>query len=125
MCKPVRFTCDHCRWQGEASEATTHPRLLIAVCPDCWAEGFEAPVRELMGPLMEAFNPPDPQPRQPKAMADWTDEEWEVQSRICRAREAHEQAPVLLATTIDGARQAGFDFMREEFRVKPYAKRRN
>jgi hypothetical protein len=112
------LVCDSCGWTGTATTAPPHPRLDAVVCPDCWAEGFETAVRERLGGLMEALAPGDPAPRVPKAMVDWSEEEWAIAGRIARAKEAHERSDVLLKTNIEGRKQHGFDFMREEFKVK-------
>ena len=118
-----RLKCDHCGWSGAPYDALTHPRLGDAVCPECWDEGYEARPREMLGGLMEAVLADDlaagAGPRERKSMIDWTDEDWEVARRTERARLAHESSRVLLKTRIKGARQLGFGFMRDEFRVAP------
>lgn len=119
------FICDWCHWEGSEQDAIRHPRHDYLVCPDCWAEGYDAQVREKRGSLMEVLAPPDPLPRHPKAMIDWTDEEWAINERTERFRLAHESAPVFVKTTVSNARQGGFDFMREEFRVAPRNRRKH
>lgn len=119
--------CDHCNASsGTPDDALPHPREPRALCPACWAEGFEADVREALGPLMEAVAPPEPGPRVPKAVVDWSDDEWNAYQREQNARAAHARADVRLPTALKGAAQLGFDFMREPFKVAPrgaYARR--
>lgn len=122
MSDPARPTlvCDHCGWTGDPAGLLSHPRLGDGVCPDCWRDGYETRPRDRMGPLVEAIcGGESPPPRERKALIDWSDEEWEVADRTERARLAHERSAVLLKTSIEGARQGGFDFLREEFKVAP------
>lgn len=109
--------CDQCRWRGEEHQAQGFAGGRL-VCPACWRAGYDSTPREAFGPLIEAFCPTDPGPRQRKAMADWTEEEWDTAERTGRARDAHERSLVLLKTTVKGARQIGFGFLRAEFKVK-------
>jgi hypothetical protein len=120
-----RVRCDHCGWAGDRSEQFAHPRLGDGVCPDCWLEGFETRPRDEMGPLMEALLDHEPSPRVPKAIIDWTEEEWAMHMRMEAAREAHERSDVRLKTTVEDASQLGFGFMREEFKVAPLKKRKD
>ena len=117
-----RVKCDHCGWSGTEAEQLPHPRLGYSVCPTCWADGFETCPQVEWSGLMGAVLVPEPQPRVPKALIDWTDEECETWHRTQRAREAHERSEVRLKTSIDGKAQLGFDWMREEFRVAPINK---
>jgi hypothetical protein len=72
-----------------------------------------------MGPLVEAFAEPEPEPRYPKAVLDWSEEEWATYQRIERARAMHEAAPVTVPTTMQKCKQFAFDFLRPEFVVAP------
>lgn len=62
--------CDHCEWAGPADAAHPHPREDRTLCPQCWADGYEADVREQLGPLMEALGVGIPSPRVRKAVID-------------------------------------------------------
>lgn len=112
-----RYRCDHCGWTGIESDRLPHPRLGDPLCPDCWRDGFETTPRAEWSDLMEAVLEPEPSPRTPKAIIDWTDEEWRIADRIAAARAAHERSDVRLETSIEHASQLGFEFMRPEFRV--------
>ena len=69
--------------------------------------------------LIDVLFPPEPEPEPPpKPLWQMSDEELAVACRIAKARLTHESAPVLLDTTIEGAKQHGFDFLRDEFRIK-------
>jgi hypothetical protein len=118
------FICDHCQWTGPEENLFPHPREEYGLCPDCWKDGFEARARVKLGSLYEAMIDVEKYPRLPKACIDYTDEEWEIAARIAHFKAAHESAPVLLEAGIEGARQGGFDFMREEFRVQSTIPRR-
>jgi hypothetical protein len=115
---PIGRLCDHCGWRGEVTELARCPSEDRYVCPKCWADGFVASVREPLGPLMEAFAKPKPEPRYPKALVDWTVEEWGTHQRIERARRLHEQRQVTAPTTMQGYTQYAFSFMRPEFKVQ-------
>lgn len=113
--------CDHCGWSGPNENLVRLDLLEFGACPACWADGYESEPRERMGSLMEAFAPPDPEsvrPKRKKRLIFLDDEEFAIESKVLRAKVAHESAPVRLETTIAGASQLGMDFMREEFRVK-------
>jgi hypothetical protein len=120
----IGYVCDHCGWHGAKGDQFPHPRLGYEVCRVCWADGFETCPRAEWGPLMEAVLDPEPTPRVPKAMIDYTEEEWNTAAKIAMARAAHEVSQVRLKTRFKGAAQLGLGFMREEFTIAPRRKSR-
>ena len=117
------YTCTSCDWFGSSYHLRWpdnwemfYGREFRGLCPKCWDEGFEAIVREKFGPLLESVM--EKAERKPKRLIWWSDEELDQAQRIAQAQDAHEASDVVLKSDISGYSQFGFDFMREEFRVK-------
>lgn len=120
--------CHFCPWEGPAADLVAHPLLDFAACPDCWADGFESEPRRKLGPLQEAVLADElrraARARVKKRLACLDDAEWAAEEKLQRAKAAHEASEVRLKTTVEGAAQLGFGFLRGEFRVAGPAARR-
>jgi hypothetical protein len=69
--------------------------------------------------LIELLTDPEPEEKPaPKTLWEMDEDELAAACKTATVRLAHESAPVTLETDIEGVRQYGFDFLREEFRVK-------